>query len=87
MKLAKRCPICNGEPQYVHYCIPGSMEESDGLCMLLKRLECKECGATVPELSFTCDEAVEYWNEVNLKTGKRYILQRAMTELCSCEKE
>ena len=64
MELAKRCPICNGEPQYVHYCIPGSTEDPDELYILLKRLECKECGATVPELVMTCDDAVKYWNEI-----------------------
>ncbi len=85
MELAKRCPICNGKPQYVHYRIPGSMEDSDELYILLKRLECKECGATVPELVMTCDDAIKYWNEINPKTGKRYVLQRVMTEPCSCE--
>lgn len=85
MKIAKRCPVCGGEPQYVHYSIPGATDDPDDIYILLKRLECKECGATVASLVPTCDEAVEYWNAINDETGNRYVLQRVMTEACHCE--
>ncbi len=83
MKIAKRCPICGGEPQYVHYCIPGAMDDPDEKYILLKRLECKECGASVTGLVMTCDEAVDWWNEE--KDGHRIVLQRIGTEPCKCE--
>lgn len=85
MELAKRCPICGGEPQYVHYCSPGAMDDPDGIYILFKRLECKNCGASVARLVMTCDEAVMYWNEINKETGERFVLQRAMIEDCPCE--
>lgn len=81
-EAVKRCPICGGEPQYVHYCIPGSANDPDGLYVLLKRLECKKCGASVAQLCMTIDDAVQYWNAVNPETGKRYVLQRYGTEYC-----
>ena len=28
---AKRCPVCGGKPQYVHYAIPGSANDPDGI--------------------------------------------------------
>lgn len=87
MTLAKRCPICGGKPQYVYYCVPGAMNDLDGLHILFKRLECKECGASVPQLVMTCDDAVNYWNDINPQTGKRYVLQKAMTEDCRAEDE
>lgn len=34
--------------------------------VLLKRLECSKCGATVAQLVMTVDEAVGYWNEQKL---------------------
>ena len=49
--------------------------------VLLKRLECSECGATVADLVLTCDDAVEYWNSKN-KEGKRAVLERVGVELC-----
>lgn len=87
MELAKRCPTCGGKPQYVHYCTPGAMDNPDGIYILLKRLECKDCGASVAQLVMTCDDAVKYWNGINEKTGKRFVLQRAMIEDCPCEEE
>ena len=68
---AKRCKLCGGEPKYVYYAIPqqdcpeGWYESEDGLepYMLLKRLECSKCGATVVQLSMACDDAVTQWNE------------------------
>ena len=56
----KRCPICGGEPQFVHYCIPGSYDDLDDIYVLFKRLECSECGATVPQLVMTVDDAINY---------------------------
>ena len=72
---AKRCPVCGGKPQYVHYAIPGM---TDGIWF--KRLECIDCGATVPHLVMVCDDAIKYWNDINPDTGKRYVLQRIVTE-------
>lgn len=77
----KRC-ICGGEPQFVHYAIPGSTKDPDGIYVLLKRIECKKCGASVANLVMTIDEAVEYWNAINERTGKRFVLERIGTEDC-----
>ena len=79
---AKKCPICGGNPQFVYYSIPGSTHDPDGLYILLKRLECSKCGASVAQLVVTCDEAVSYWNETNPETGKRYVLENNGTEIC-----
>lgn len=68
--VAKRCPECDGEPQFVHYYIA---KEDDGHFIVdendeeiptiwLKRLECTQCGATVPELVISCDNAILNWN-------------------------
>ena len=79
---AKKCPICGGNPQFVYYSIPGSTNDPDGLYILLKRLECSKCGASVAQLVMTCDEAVSYWNDTNPETGKRYVLENNGTEIC-----
>lgn len=70
------------KPQFVYYSIPGATKDPDGLYILLKRLECSECGASVAELVMTCDDAVRYWNDVNPETGKRYVLEKTGTEMC-----
>lgn len=85
MVKASRCPVCGGKPQYVHYSIPGATNDPDGLYILMKRLECVDCGASVAELVMTCDDAVAYWNDINPETGKRYVLQRVGVEPCSVE--
>ena len=79
---AKKCPICGGNPQFVYYSIPGSTNDPDGLYILLKRLECSKCGASVAQLVMTCDDAVYYWNDTNHETGKRYVLEKNGTEMC-----
>ena len=79
---AKKCPICGGNPQFVYYSIPGSTNDQDGLYILLKRLECSKCRASVAQLVMTCDEAVSYWNDTNPKTGERYVLENNGTEIC-----
>ena len=79
---AKKCPICGEKPQFVYYSIPGATKDPDGLYILLKRLECSKCGASVAALVMTCDDAVKYWNDVNPKTGKRYVLERIGSEMC-----
>ena len=79
---AKKCPICGGNPQFVYYSIPGATNDPDGLYILLKRLECSKCGASVSQLVMTCDDAVRYWNDVNPETGKRYVLEKTGTEMC-----
>ena len=71
---AKRCKLCGGEPKYVHYAPPRTdhpelwkdMENGLEPIMLFKRLECKLCGATVPSLSLSLDDAVKIWNEQNI---------------------
>ena len=78
---AKRCPVCGGSPQFVHYAIPGSTKNPDGKFILFKRLECSQCGATVDQLVMTCDDAVRYWNDVN-KQGNRPVLERIGVEPC-----
>lgn len=78
---AKRCPVCGGTPQYVHYAIPGSTKDPDGIFILLKRLECSQCGATVAHLVMTCDDAVRYWNDAN-EYGNRPVLERVGVEPC-----
>lgn len=78
---AKRCPVCSGTPQYVHYAIPGSTNDPDGIFVLFKRLECSQCGATVVHLVMSCDDAVRYWNDVN-KQGNRPVLERIGVEPC-----
>lgn len=83
--IAKRCPICNGEPQFVNYCVPGAMDDPEGTYIVLKRLECKVCGASVPALSMRTCDAFMYWNNVDQETGKRYVVQRIGTESCECE--
>lgn len=79
---AKRCPICNGKPHYVHYAIPGSTKDPDGIYILFKRLECEKCGATVAQLVLTCDDAIQYWNSTN-ENGMRVVLEKIMIEPCS----
>ena len=87
---AKRCPICNsGKLQYVYYA-PSAKDEPTmwedmvdtgyAPMILFKRIECKECGASVPSLVMTLDEAVGYWNDINEKTDHRYVLQRIGSE-------
>lgn len=78
---AKMCPVCGGAPQYVHYAIPGSTKNPDGIFILFKRLECSQCGATVDQLVMTCDDAVRYWNNMN-EHGNRPVLERIGVEPC-----
>lgn len=78
---AKRCPVCGGKPKFVHYSIPGTTKDPDGIYILLKRLECEKCGATVANLTLTCDDAVRYWNDTN-EYGNRLVLERVGVEPC-----
>jgi hypothetical protein len=48
--------------------------------ILFKRIECKKCGASVPGLTMTIDDALSYWNDINDKTNHRYVMQRIGTE-------
>lgn len=84
--IAKRCKLCGGEPKYVHYAVPsqdypdGWYESADGFYepyILFKRLECSKCGATVPQLTITLDDAVNYWNEQNIlvRYGEEKVLE------------
>lgn len=82
MAKAKTCPICGGNPQFVYYSIPGTTNDPDGIYILLKRLECSKCKATVAQLMLSCDDAIDYWNAINPDTGKRYVLEINGTEMC-----
>ena len=87
---AKKCPICDSaELQYIYYAPsskdePSMWEDMDDCgyspMVLLKRIECKKCGASVPELTMTIDGALSYWNDINNQTNHRYVLQRIGTE-------
>lgn len=87
---AKKCPICDSaELQYVYYAPsakdePTMWEDMEDLgyspMILFKRIECKKCGASVPGLAMTIDDALLYWNEINDKTSHRYVLQRIGTD-------
>ena len=59
------------QPKYVYYAIPQQdypegwyeSEEGEEPYVLFKRIECQECGATVPHLKMSLDDAVSAWNE------------------------
>lgn len=75
----KRCPFCDGEPQFVHYMF-GDDDGRDSY-FLVKRIECKECGASVNALTLTLEGAIEYWNME--KSGERVnVLKRWGVERC-----
>ena len=84
------CPVCgSSELQYVFYApsekdAPDLWElDEDGRTPLIwfKRIECKHCGATVPQLVMTTDQAIDYWNSIkDADTGARYVIQRIGTE-------
>lgn len=85
-KIAKRCSNCGGEPQYVHYYLSkaagggfeyGKDDEATPE-ILLKRLECIECGSTVVELVLRCCDAISYWNEE--VDGHRLSINKYSTE-------
>ena len=88
-KTVKFCPVCKyGIPKLVYYAPPAAQnpelwEESEfgyEPLIWLKRLECKNCGATVPGLVMTVDDAIGYWNDIDEDSGNRYILQRCGEE-------
>lgn len=85
----KRCPVCGcRDLRFVHYALPASAApecweyDEDGYMPMIwmKRIECTKCGATVPQLVLTVDQAIEYWNAINETTGSRYVLQRLREE-------
>ena len=85
----KKCPVCGSHNlQFVYYAPPVSAApefweyDEDGYMPIiwLKRIECIKCGATVPQLVLTVDQAIEYWNAINETTGSRYTLQRVKEE-------
>lgn len=68
---AKRCPLCGGEPQFMEYAVP-ECQYPDGWdfgvfglepIVMFKRIECKDCKCTTPQLYMLVDEAVRGWNE------------------------
>lgn len=87
---AKKCPVCDSsELQYVYYAPSAkdepAMWEDTVDCgyspmILFKRIECKKCGASVPSLTMTLDDALSYWNDINDKTNHRYVMQCIGTE-------
>lgn len=85
MKKAQKCPVCgSNQLKFVHYAPPEKDSPDcwdygeDGMepMILFKRVECRECGATVPNLVLTIDMAIDFWNDINPKTGCRYALQK-----------
>lgn len=92
MIKAKKCPVCNsGKLKYVYYAPPAKdnpdlwedMYDTGYSPMILaKRIECAECGATVPSLVLVIDQAIEYWNSMN-EAGNRCVLQRIGEETVS----
>ena len=88
MITAKTCPVCgSNELQWVYYAPPEKScpdlwefdEDGYNPTILLKRIECKDCGASVGGLSLTCDEAIAYWNDTN-SLNARYVMQKIGTE-------
>lgn len=87
---AKRCPVCDSEElQFVYYAPPerdeptlweDMVDAEYSPMIMLKRVECKKCGASVPGLTMTIDDALSYWNDINDNTNHRYVLQRIGTE-------
>ena len=85
MIKAKKCPVCNSDKlKYVYYAPPAKsapelwedmVDTGYSPMILAKRIECSECGATVPSLVLVIDQAVEYWNSANV-TGERCVLQK-----------
>lgn len=85
MKKAKKCPVCKSrELKWVYYAPPA--EQAPDIwedmvdvgyqpMILAKRIECRKCGATVPGLTLTLDDAVKYWNAVD-KNGKIAVIQK-----------
>ena len=84
---AKRCPVCDSRNlKWVYYAPPSKVAPESWRDManegfyptiIAKRIECADCGATVPGLSLTLDEAKKYWNALNEDNGdNRYVLQR-----------
>ena len=90
MKI-KPCALCGGDAKFVYYAIP----EKDNLegweltefgtepMMLLKRIECRDCGATPLYLYMSMDDCIKAWNDEF--DGGRRILQRWSEENCSME--
>ena len=88
MKAAKKSPLCgSSDLRFVFYSIPMIYApdlwewDEDGCSPLIlnKRIECKKCGATVPHLCITLDQAIDMWNAQN-DEGSRYVLQKTGTE-------
>ena len=85
MEKAKRCPMCqSNELKWVYYAIPEKVapemwedmvDVGYSPMLMLKRIECKKCGATLPNVALTLDDALDFWNSLN-ERGNRYILQR-----------
>lgn len=85
MKKAQKCPICKStELKFVYYAprvedAPEIWEDMVDVgfspMILAKRIECKKCGATVPGLVLTLDDAVEWWNHIN-EDGSNAVLQK-----------
>ena len=89
MNKAKKCPVCMSDKlKWVYYApsakdAPELWEDmvDDGYSpmILAKRIECADCGATVPSLVLVLDDAIDYWNSVN-EQGNRAVLQRIREE-------
>ena len=85
MDKAKKCPVCNsGKLKWVYYAPPAKnapelwedmVDTGYSPMILAKRIECSECGATVPGLVLVLDQAVDCWNALN-EDGNRCVLQK-----------
>lgn len=84
--VTKPCPVCKSSKlKFVYYAPPANAApdlwefDEDGFSPLIwfKRIECKKCGATVPQLVMTEDQAIDYWNSIkDADTGARYVVQK-----------
>lgn len=92
MKKAKKCPVCKSRDLKWVYYAPTAEQAPDiwedmvdagyQPMILAKRIECVTCGSTVPGLTPTLDDAIEYWNAVN-NEGKTAVLQKIGEESVS----
>lgn len=71
---AKQCPLCGGDPIFVEYATPQEKapdlweETKTGLepFVLMKQIECRDCGARNCLVSISFDEVIKNWNEEHI---------------------
>ena len=92
MKKAQKCPVCKSRNLKWIYYAPTAEQAPDiwedmvdvgyQPMILAKRIECGNCGATVPGLTLTLDDAIDYWNAID-ENGKIAVLQKIGEESVS----